>query len=79
MQLPKALLENCVSAHVHRQVLPPDPLVQPLQLGSEVAPLDVEVEHPGVVDQHTERSIRQVGRGLPQNLIQHRPVCLGKF
>ena len=79
VQLPKALLENSVPAHMHRQVLPPDPLVQPLQLCSEVPPLDVKVEHPGVVDQHAERPVCQVGCGLPQYLIQHRPMSLGKL
>ena len=74
MQLPKALLKDCISAHMDGQVLPPDPLVQPLQLRSEVAPLDIKVQHPGVVDQDAEGPVCQVSGRLSENLVQHRPV-----
>ena len=79
MQLSEAFLKDSISSDMDGQVFPPDALVQSLQLGSEVAPLDVEVKHPGVVHQHAERPVRQVGGGLPENLVQHGPVCLGKL
>ena len=60
------------------QVFPPDALVKTLQLSSEVAPLDIEVKHPGVVHQHAGGPVCQVGGRLPENLVQHGPVCVGK-
>ena len=61
---------------MHSEIFPPDSLVQPLELGPEVAPLDVEVQHPGVVHQHAEGPVRQVRGGLPQDLVQDGPVGL---
>lgn len=38
--------------------------------------LDVEVQHADVIDQHGEGAVGQVRGGLPQDLVQHRPVGL---
>ena len=60
------------------QVLAPDPFVQPLKLGAEVSPLDVEIQNSSVIHQNTEGSVCQVSSTLPQDLVQHSPVRFGK-
>ena len=34
---------------------------------------------PGVVHEHTERSVSEMCRALPQDLVEHRPVGLGEL
>lgn len=78
VQLPERVLEDVAAAHVDSGLLPPDALVQPLQLRPEVPPLDVEVENPRVVDENGERPVGQVGRRLAQDLVEHGAVLLGE-
>lgn len=65
-------------AHVNGRLLPADTLVEPLELRPEISPFDVEVQHPGVVDEHGERPVGQVGRRLPQDLVEDRAMLLGE-
>ena len=47
-----------------------------LQLLTEVAPLDVKVEDPRVVDQHRKRTVGERRGRLAQNLVQDDVVLL---
>ena len=61
-----------------RRGLPSVKLVPPLELGPEVAPLEVEVKDLSVVHRHAEWPVRHVGGGLPQDLAEDISVGLRK-
>lgn len=41
----------------------------------DLLPLNIKVKNANVVNKYCKRSISQVSRGLPENLVQHCAVC----
>jgi len=74
VQFPERVLKDVVPSDVNSQLFTTDALVQPVQLRSEIAPLDVKVKDACVVRQNGEWAVSQVCVGLAQDLIQHSSV-----
>ena len=74
VELAERVLEDVLSTQMHDNVLSPQSVVHQLQLVSEVATFDVEIEDLGVVDQYCEGSLVQRDRALTQDLVQYSSV-----
>ena len=75
VQFAEGILEDVVATEMNDQVLPPQALVQLLQLLPKVASLDVKVQQSCVVDQHGKRSLGEWDGALTQDLVEDGPMA----
>jgi hypothetical protein len=69
------VLKHVISSDVYREVVATHrPFVETLELVSEIATFHVEIQESRVIHQHSKRTIRQVGGGLAQNVVQNSLV-----
>ena len=77
VELSVGVLEHVLAAKMNDDVLPTEPpVVQELQLVSEVAPFDVKVEDLCVVDEDGKRTFGDGDSALAKDLVQDGPVLL---
>ena len=79
MQLAERVFEDVLALDVHGQILAADAGVGALQLGAEVAPLDVEVQDARVIHQHCEWTVGQMRRRLAENLLSWPKIIINNI